>query len=530
MHTLRLFACAFELLLLLSTPEARALDHTKPFGEPYELLGKRIAFTTWYFVRPGQPQWYDPKTGKEVGTDAAAAPFDMAFRYLEPPVGVRLIAEPAQRDGPIIKRANPQVKPGGVSLFSVMQHDGKYRAWGGSSYWESTDGRNWSQPPGKSTNYNITGVVFIDPTAPPEQRYKTVKHSHYNKEILAKYDRPASMMTTEAGSGWGGDCIVGATSPDGIKWTELPEPISIEPSDTMVGGGYDPRLKKYLLFTRSHMVGPRAQGWPMSIGAKLWPDGPEDKRHQYIVRRAIGRGESSDFAKFPQPSETIIETAPDMPPSDTYYSNCYTSVPGAPDQYLMFPAIYHQTTDTTTIQMFTSHDTRIWHRAPGSPALETNPEFGTFDGGCAFSIPNLIELPNGDWALPYTGYNVPHKYPRGSYAFDLGYALWPRGRMMALEAPEQGEFTTIAVLAPGTKLLINTVTARAGSVLVEAAGLDGKPIDGRSFADAVPLVGDHFRSVVKWKNDLDTHGVDVDKPIVLRFKLDRAKLYWLEFE
>jgi hypothetical protein len=102
--------------------------------------------------------------------------------------------------------------------------------------------------------------------------------------------------------------------------------------------------------------------------------------------------------------------------------------------------------------------------------------------------------------------------------------------MMALEAKEDGGFTTVAVLAPGKKLLINAVTARVGQILVEAAGLDGKPLPGHSFADAVPIVGDQQRTVVKWKGDVDTHGVDVGKPIVLRFKMDRAKLYWLEFE
>jgi hypothetical protein len=305
----------------------------------------------------------------------------------------------------------------------------------------------------------------------------------------------------------------------------LPDPLSIEPSDTQVGGGYDSRTKKYLLFTRSHLVGPRAEGWPISD--------PEDKRHQYITRRAIGRGESDEFAKFPL-SETIIESSPDMPPSDTYYSNCFTTVPGAPDQYLMFPAVYHQTTDTTTIVMYASDDTKVWHRAPGGidkdgAVLTTSKEFGTWDGGCVFSFPNLIELPDGDWALPYTGYNYPHKYPRGAFRYDLGYALWPKGRMMAVEAKEEGGFTTVAVLAPGAKLLINAVTERAGSVLVEAAGLDGKPIAGRSFADAVPIVGDQHRAVVKWK-DADTHGVETGKPIVLRFRMDKAKLYRLDFE
>src|SRR5687768_9595948 len=114
MQSIRLFACACIFLLSAVPHHARALDHTKPFGEPYELLGKRIAFTTWYFVRPGQPVWYDPKTDREVSTDIAAEPFDLKFRYLERPYGVRLVAEPARRVGPIIPR-DPKQKSGGPS-------------------------------------------------------------------------------------------------------------------------------------------------------------------------------------------------------------------------------------------------------------------------------------------------------------------------------------------------------------------------------------------------------------------------------
>ena len=102
--------------------------------------------------------------------------------------------------------------------------------------------------------------------------------------------------------------------------------------------------------------------------------------------------------------------------------------------------------------------------------------------------------------------------------------------MMAIEAEEEGAFTTVAVLAPGTKLRINAVTARVGSILVEAAGLDGKPIERRSFADAIPLVGDQFRTLVKWKEGVETHGVEKGKPIVLRFRLAKAKLYGLDFD
>ena len=43
----------------------RAHYHELGYGEPYELTGKRIVFTTWYWVRPGEYDWVDDQ-GKTV--------------------------------------------------------------------------------------------------------------------------------------------------------------------------------------------------------------------------------------------------------------------------------------------------------------------------------------------------------------------------------------------------------------------------------------------------------------------------------
>lgn len=75
--------------------------------------------------------------------------------------------------------------------------------------------------------------------------------------------------------------------------------------------------------------------------------------------------------------------------------------------------------------------------------------FGAFDGGCVFAHPQLTELGDNRWVLPYSAYNVPHKYPRRLWKFAPGYAVWPKGRLVALEAAERGEFATIGLVPPG---------------------------------------------------------------------------------
>src|SRR5438094_5818737 len=83
-------------------------------------------------------------------------------------------------------------------------------------YARSTDGIRWEKPPlglidyhgSKENNIILRNThghsFFIDPSAPPEQRFKTV------------YAKPAK---------GGGFHVFGATSPDGLHWTELEKPI-----------------------------------------------------------------------------------------------------------------------------------------------------------------------------------------------------------------------------------------------------------------------------------------------------------------
>jgi hypothetical protein len=115
-------------------------------------------------------------------------------------------------------------------------------------------------------------------------------------------------------------------------------------------------------------------------------------------------------------------------------------LPGAPHVQLLFPSVWDTSNDATHLEMAVGFQGRVWNWH-GGRLMEPGP-FGAFDGGCIFWHPNLIELAGGDWALPYTGYAFPHKYPRGAWSYRPGYAIWPKGRLVAVEAAETGEFST----------------------------------------------------------------------------------------
>lgn len=457
--------------------------------EPYDpAVKRRVVFTDWRHINPGWFEWVDDK-GTPHGTRETFEVGALRFRPHNRPYGLRLVAQQAEHVGPILKPEHPWENMG-VCIQTVICEKGIYRAWGVCNpelmenylcYLESKDGMTWERPKvglfefrGSSDNNLLMSqgwnrAVFVDPTAPPEERYK--------------------MITGDRAG------VCAAVSSEGLRWTDLPEPILRDASDTQNIAYYDEALHKYVLYHRKFV-------------------------HE---RRAVGRSESADFRNFP-PSDLILEAIPDdMPACVDLYTNCRTTIPGAPDHHLMFPTVYHRDQDLGSLAIASSHDGRLWHFLAGSPVWTARPD--KWDRGWTTASPNLLELADGSFALPYVSCNMPHKYPRGKLKYWGGYAVWPKGRIVALEAPKEGEFTILGIsVAAKRELRINAVTAPKGSVRVEAVGAPG-----RSFTEANPIVGDHHRTLVTWKNHHDL-GLKEDEGITLRFRMQKARIFGLEFQ
>lgn len=502
-----------------------------PSGEPYLLPGRRLVFATWFYVRPGTFAWVNA-AGENVTVGGSEGAWGATLRHGDLPLGIRLIAERPERIGPLITEPKPW-ETTGVSVVTLLRDGDRYRMWagaagqhpGGFCLFESSDGLHWTRPElglvevdGQPTNLLPFGAgqVFLDPSAPPEARYKHVVLQNMSLEAYEAYQRQRPeaweprARRDDVGHAY---FIQGAVSPDGLRWTALPEPLVVEHSDTQIVAYYDARLRRYVIYTRGWWVGEQAPG---QVAGTPWHG---------VGRRSIGRTESATFERFPL-SELIAVASPELPPSDVLYTNCRTEYPGAPDAHLMFPAVWHMADDTTSIHLYTSPDGRLWDPIPGGALFDT-PPFGSFDGGCVFAAPNLTELPDGSLVLPYTGYQFPHKYPRGQWRYNVGLLRWPAGRLLAIAAPERGEFATVGLMPPARRLRINALTARAGRIVVEVADLQGTPRPGRSFAECDPIVGDQPDAPVTWRGEADLG--DPAAPLMLRFRMDRAKLYRLEF-
>jgi len=512
-------------------------------GEPYRLTGHRIVFTNWLYVRPGLHAWVNDK-GESVSArrDVDAEDWDARFVTFDMPRGIRLVAQPAHRREGVIEPEKPW--EGRFAVTTLIQNGGKLRFWGRTDnracYLESNDGIEWVRPnlnlvefDGNKDNNLYPGLIgeslFIDPTAPPAQRYKAVGTRPISTDAFEAWKKEhPDRWEPRAWRRDGGHvyALHGAVSADGFNWTPIDEPFSVEHADTQNTCEYDPVLKQYVMYTRTWWAKDRDTSSAVEISPDMAWIAPG--------RRSIGRSASNTFGNFPV-SEKVLVPPLWMKPSEVLYTNCKTHVPGQPDNHLMFPAVWNLDSDSTRLVMASSSDGKLWDWVPGGSVLTTG-EFGTFDGGSIFASPHLVEFGNGDFALPYNAYRFPHKYPRGGQGFapNLGFAIWPKGRIVAIEADGLGEFTTVGFVPPGNRVRINAVTKRGGYIRVAACRLKASCFDiqhlpGHGYDDCAPIIGDQFRKLITWKGG-DDMGVADGEPVILKFKMNQAKIFGLDFE
>lgn len=511
-------------------------------------------FTSWQFVRPGGFRWADVRD-QDLPTWGERG--DKGARFVpDAPHGVRLVAQKPER----VKLDNPLGEdPAGMpGALTILFHDGRYKCWytvhpksdegepvplrGHNHYLcyaESKDAFAWRKPklglfPQKSSGENnivfppnmgsphrgLHGQgVFLDAHGPADERFKMIYLGHFSAEEAAAYrakypNEIDPMAVWEDGSAWG---LAGAVSPDGIRWKALPEPMRIQHADTLNVACYDPQRKQYVCYARTWVKDPRSLEGFGAIG-----------------RRAVARAVSDDFRHW-RNFEVLLNTGADLPPSHVWYGSGKTCLPGQPDQQVMFSYRWKLEDDTIDVELLSSPDGWTWSLVPDGPVLPPGKP-GTWEGGYVVPCGEFIELPDGRWALPYNGYPILHKYPRvepqrrkryPGVAAGRGYAIWPKGRLVALQADDEGEFGTIGVVPAGERVFLNASVASDGFIKV-GAQVPHKDIPNRALSDCDAIRGrDALEIPVTWKGEdkVDHHG----DPVILRFQLKKARIFGAHF-
>ena len=475
----------------------------------YQLGGQKHVFVDWDFVEPGYGL-------AGMGTDVAGS--------YEMPYGVKLAVHPPNIDSqPIIEPDRPW-EPGHNWHTTIFEDDGRfrlyYRIWdvtggqaghaksGRLAYAESEDGKTWVKPNvgthdfNGSTENNVLELgrparspkVFKDPSAGPDERYKLVF-----REQVSGVNR-----------------VLGATSPDGLRWHVLDEPLMDGyHADTHNQIMYDEAKGKYIGYWR---------GWH--------PTGST------IGRRTIAYAETEDFTTWPVP-QTIVWPDIDDGPTTDIYTNSYAPWPGAA-AHLMFPSMYVRDVDVTELHLMTSRDGLRWERISRDPIVPVGPPGSGLDAGI-YAGSGLVSIRPGEWSLPVSPQAITHNQQLIPEALRdrrhngiICMASWRDDGWTSIEAESEGRFATSRFVFEGGSLVLNSWSNYGGEIRVELVEapeeprrVEFPPEPGRSFDDCDVITGDNLRHTVTWNGDPDLSAW-AGKPVRLRFKLLRSRLHAMQ--
>lgn len=487
---------------------------------------KKILFTDYRHICCGSLSWRDAKgvgVPLRLSPDATRTPvyahYQEGYRI---PTGIRLEAQPATKVADPINRIIGErvIHDQGVYRSWYMTVDGMRSGIDGRGetakemdicHVESADGMKWSEPdrcridvPGQSFAH---GSAFLDPLAPPDQRYKFVYDARVTGDIAKPLlerlrQRPARYLDLDrrilSGRPVDLDCFFVATSPDGLHWTPVAKPLFMHKGDTENTFLFDAAIGKYVLYTRGYRYD----------------------------RRVVLRVETVDFFNWePFAPALVIEPRLEDPPDYDVYTNAYCEYPGAPQYRLMFPMFFHHSTERSDVRLYTSTDGLSWSQVPGGPVLSPG-ETGAWDSEFISVGKDLVPLGRNRVGMPYQGTCYPHKYPRWPEVFDAmkyGWAWWPEDRLCAVKADGLGEFCTLPLTPAGRTLAINFRTPAAGLVQVGIAGIKDRAVD-----DCDPLSGDSLARVVSWNGQTDI-AVPDGEPVIVQIRMRQAELFSLQW-
>lgn len=479
---------------------------------------KIVLFTDARHILCSDLRWFSPE-GAQLPVAGPPEPEVKAHADLSRvPRGVRLVAQKAHKTDPLAR---------GTRFSRVIQDGGVYRSWyldvkyrSGQSlgsyareqpqsvevcYTESNDGYAWREQGRctidvpEQTGFDGFGC-FVDPHAPAAERYKIIYGAMPpHREWPALWEQYARLHPRYHDGRLTPNkihCLYAAASPDGLHWTPLPEPLMVHQSDTDTTVYWDGWLERYVMYTR------------------LYPR----------MRRTIGLAMSEDFRRW-GPVEPLVWPRLDWSLADDIYLNAYSEYPGAPAYRIMFPMVYHRFDQTSDVRMYSSDDGLCWHETPGGPVL-TPGEPDAWDAAFIHAGKDLVTLAADRVGVPYYGTPYPHKYPRWQSVYDaarVGWAWWPKGRLCAVTADEEGEFFTFPLIPAGRTLLVNANVRRGGELRVGIAD-----VPGRSVAACAPISDNGLALPVTWQGDTDI-GAPEGAPVTLHFKLRAAELFGLEW-
>ena len=472
-------------------------------------------------------------------------------RFLETSQGVQLVVHPPRKTGEQTIVADKPWEGGGPGNNACAIKTGDvyhlwYPAGDGLCSARAKDGSGWEKPnlglaefggsrdnnivlghgAGGTTTFSTEGTVFVDPTAPPDQRF-----------------RYATRLSDELK-----DTFV-FSSPDGLHWRMTHKNVLTftnaegrQHLDSQNIIFWDDRINRYVAYMRFNWFKKGFRG------------------------RSVVRSESDHLGGFDQVQDAPLVFGPDgmdaslgdMPIVDFYTSGAL-KYPHAQDAYYMFPQAYlHYTQDMAEFakalpinagplhtQFAASRDGINWQRFGRKPFVSLGLK-GSFDWACARVFAGLVDSTDGqEMYMYYMGGDELHGWGRDESnnailaAAGLGadrrtsvisrLVLRRDGFISAQADYAGGEFTTPILRFAGRELLLNVDTSATGLLRCELRTDRNQPIPGFALSDCdLVHTSNEINRRVSWRGQTDLSAL-AGKPVRLRVVFRDADLYAFEF-
>lgn len=482
--------------------------------------------------------------------------------------GVELCVHPPRKSAEMNVKPEGAWELGGIGPYSsVLFADGVYHMWyhamdtvqwdtghgrGSICYARSADGIRWEKPDVGLIEYkgsrknNIVfghgasgvslgqdgGMVFLDPNAPADQRFRMVARFG----VRVEDERTGQAMHVFSS----GDGIHWKVTHPSVVVSRREEKLSHLDSQNVIF--WDERLHKYVTYVRFNRPEKRGRA------------------------RSISRGESDRLGGFPAVQDMPVVFQPDdhdlmedgLPAVD-FYMSAAVKYPWAEDAYFMFPTAYYHYTGLLPefrkecpanagpldTQFAASRDGVTWERFDRRPFVPLGMK-GEFDWGCARTIWGLVPDTAGrEMYLYYRAGDWLHGWDRDErnkriltkvgLGGDRNIAVISRlvsrrdGFVSVRAAYTGGEFTTPPLVFEGARLVLNIDTSATGLAQVALLDESGTAIPGYSVdqCDRIHTCNEISR-VVSWGGKDDIRGM-AGKPVRLRFVLRNCDLYAFQF-
>ncbi len=456
-------------------------------------------------------------------------------RYLAKKQGVRIVVCPPRKTGEKCLSSASRHDGGWLRGYgNVMEVDGTFKGYDALS----KDGAHFRRmergtppEPDDIVGYrNGMAVVFRDPSAPAEARYKLANPK----------------------AGWV------KASADGTDWRTVardmfpPEARYPRGMDSQNVIFFDRRLGKYVAYVRVN---------------KTYPAPPE--RRDYFAKlskritgeagsyplRTVGRSVSEDLSSFPMP-KVVFEPDKQDPRYggvgvlDFYMPNV---IPyrRAQDAYFLFtPRYLHYeswylsedlsgyprsgadtlNTGPEDIGFAASRNGVDWRRYARRPWIPLGME-GRFDSKNMYPARGLVVRDQEIW-MYYTGYDTLHgNKDRSARRPTISRVVLRKDGFTAVEADyDGGSFTTPPLRFDGAALHLNVNTSAPGTLRVAIQDASGEPLPGYTMDDCDRVhTANTVDRVVTWNGEADVSDL-ADRPVRLRFELNHGvKLYTFRF-